>query len=237
MVLLKTLAVLLWLFEFCSFMMQHFNIHPFIGLHSSECTYGGLSVRQLLPAEWKIALGGQTDFSEFFFFYACVQPDFLYATCYMLCCQKWFFSALHGKEKLIAKRTKNLFSNWLGEAECQGWRRTAVGEGWPTRCLLPLPCLAAQSLWQNKPPGILGKYWEPLSGICTVFRSHRSQKSSTLPNLSPLPSLNWMVASVSHCHRRYDIVMIVKCLFTQWLHIWASHLLPRCCKKQTNIFL
>lgn len=48
--------------------MQHFNIHPFIGLHSSECTYGGLSVRQLLPAEWKIALGGQTDFSEFFFF-------------------------------------------------------------------------------------------------------------------------------------------------------------------------
>lgn len=50
------------------------------------------------------------------------------------------------KGKLIAKRDENLFSYWLGGRRVPGWRRTAVGEGWPTRCLLPLPCLAAQSL-------------------------------------------------------------------------------------------
>lgn len=78
-----------------------------------------------------------------------------------------------------------------------GWRRTAVGEGWPTHCLLPLPCLAAQSLWQNKPPGILGKHWEPLTGMRTISWVRHSQKASHFQYCLYIPYfffLNWIVA-------------------------------------------
>lgn len=92
-----------------------------------------------------------------------------------------------------------------------GWRRTAVGEGWPTRCLLPLPCLAAQSLWQNKPPGILGKHWEPLSGICTISWEHPSQNASNIQLCRYIfLLLNWVVASVAHCFLRYVTVTITE---------------------------
>lgn len=87
-----------------------------------------------------------------------------------------------------------------------GWRRTAVGEGWPTRCLLPLPCLAAQSLWQNKPPGILGKHWEPLTGIRTTSWAHHCQEAShyqyCLHCCFFFLLLNWIVAPVSHRYQR-----------------------------------
>lgn len=129
------------------------------------------------------------------------QPDSLYTTCYMLCCQHWFFFfSLCSKGKLIAKRGENLFSYCLGLRRVPGWRRTAVGEGWPTRCLLRLPCLAAQSLWQNKPAGILGKHWEPLTGTLKAPQPKKywgEKKSFTLPNTWLFFFfLNWIVSPV-----------------------------------------
>lgn len=98
-----------------------------------------------------------------------------------------------------------------------GWRRTAVGEGWPTRCLLPLPCLAAQSLWQNKPPGILGKHWEPLTGMRTISWARHSQKLHT-PNTAstPFPQLNCClcIPSLSKTWNSHDQQ---NACFSQWL--------------------
>lgn len=104
---------------------------------------------------------------------SCVQPDFLYTTCYMLCCQDWFFFPPQ-QRKINCKEGREFVFILAWWRRVPARRRTAVGEGWPTRCLLPLPCLAAQSLWQNKPPGILGKHWEPL----TLSQEHPSQKAS-----------------------------------------------------------
>lgn len=120
-----------------------------------------------------------------------------------------------------------------------GWRRTAVGEGWPTRCLLPLPCLAAPSLWQNKPPGILGKHWEPLTGIRTISWERHSQKASHFQHCLQLfffPKLNC-------CFRRTLLSKIwnshdqkIACSVSG-LQIWARHHLERCWNcKQTCSF-
>lgn len=126
----------------------------------------------------------------------------------MLCCQDWFFFS--AQRKINCKEGREfvfILARWRW---VPGWRRTAVGEGWPTRCLLPLPCLAAQSLWQNKPPGILGKHWEPLTGIRTISWEHHSQKASHFQYCLHFFFLNWIVASISHCYQRYAIVMIRK---------------------------
>lgn len=122
----------------------------------------------------KLLLGDKQIFVRLFC--SCVQPDSLYTTCYMLCCQDWFFFTQ--QRKINCKEGREFVFILALQSRVPGWRRTAVGEGWPTRCLLPLPCLAAQSLWQNKPPGILGKHWEPLSGIRTISWEHHSQKAS-----------------------------------------------------------
>lgn len=59
-----------WLYK----VLMHFHPHPHSALvhftttstvlHWSTCTWGGICARQLLPAEWKITLGKQTDFCE-----------------------------------------------------------------------------------------------------------------------------------------------------------------------------
>lgn len=122
----------------------------------------------------KLLLGDKQIFVRLFC--SCVQPDFLYTTCYMLCCQDWFFFTQ--QRKINCKEGREFVFILALRSWVPGWRRTAVGKGWPTRCLLPLPCLAAQSLWQNKPPGILGKHWEPLSGSRSISWEHHSQKAS-----------------------------------------------------------
>lgn len=63
----------------------------------------------------KLLLGDKQIFVRLFC--SCVQPDFPYTTCYMLCCRDFFYF-FSRKGKLIAKRAENLFSYWLG-AECQ----------------------------------------------------------------------------------------------------------------------
>lgn len=136
----------------------------FIGLHWSRCTWGGICARQLLPAEWKITPAPV--YSQIF----CTQP----AICYVV--KTDFFSPQQRKINCKEGREFVFILAWWRRVP--GWRRTAVGEGWPTHCLLPLPCLAAQSLWQNKPPGILGKHWEPLTGMRTISWEHHSQKAS-----------------------------------------------------------
>lgn len=100
----------------------------------------------------------------------CTQPAICYAVK-----TDFFFTQ---QRKINCKEGREFVFILALRSRVPGWRRTAVGEGWPTRCLLPLPCLAAQSLWQNKPPGILGKHWEPLSGSRTISWEHRSQKAS-----------------------------------------------------------
>lgn len=137
---------------------------------------------QLLPAEWKITPAPV--YSQIF----CTQP----AICYVV--KTDFFSLLQRKINCKEGREFVFILAWWSRVP--GWWRTAVGEGWPTRCLLPLPCLAAQSLWQNKPPGILGKHWEPLNGIRTISWERHSQESFTLPIL--IFFSNWIAASVSH---------------------------------------
>lgn len=153
-----------------------------IGLHRSRCTWGEICARQLLPTEWKITPAPV--YSQIF----CTQP----AICYVV--KTDFFS--QKQRKINCKEGQKFVFILAWWHWVPGWRRTAVGEGWPTHCLLPLPCLAAQSLWQNKPPGILGKHWEPLTGMRTISWEHHSQKSFILPVLSFLLFLNWIVASV-----------------------------------------
>lgn len=68
-------------------------------------TLGRIQARQLLPAEWKITAAPV--YCQIF----CTQP----AICYVV--NTDFF--LCSKGKLIAKRDENLFSYWLGNAECQ----------------------------------------------------------------------------------------------------------------------
>lgn len=106
----------------------------------------------------------------------CTQP----AICYVV---NTDFFPPWSKEKWIAKRSTNLFSYCPDLRRVPGWRRTAVGEGWPTCCLLHLPCLAAQSLWQNRPAGTLGKHWKPLTGTLQAPQPKKYwKKSFTLPN-------------------------------------------------------
>ena len=155
--------------------------HPFIGLHWSICTWGGICARQLLPAEWKITPAPV--YSQIF----CTQP----AICYVVKTDFFFFLR---QRKINCKEGREFVFILAWWRWVPGWRRTAVGEGWPTRCLLPLPCLAAQSLWQNKPPGILGKHWEPLTGIRTISWEHRSQKASHFQYCLQFFFLNWIVA-------------------------------------------
>lgn len=128
---------------------------------------------------------------------SCVQPDFLYTTCYMLCCQDWFFS-LHRKGKLIAKRDENLFSYWLGGAECQDGGGQLWGKaGRPTAF-----CLSRASLHRVCDKTSLQEYWantESLSLGCALFPECATAKKLHTSNIAfifpPFFSLlNWIVA-------------------------------------------
>lgn len=116
---------------------------------------------------------------------------FLYTTCYMLCCQLWFFSVQ--KRKINCKEGWEFVFILAWWRWVPGWRRTAVGEGWPTHYLLPLPCLAAQSLWQNKPPGILGKHWALFIGMHAISWQHHGQKKLHTPYCLFFFFINWIV--------------------------------------------
>lgn len=156
----------------------------------------------------------------------CTQP----AICYVV---KTDFFFLH-QRKINCKEGQEfvfILARWRW---VPGWRRTAVGEGWPTHCLLPLPCLAAQSLWQNKPPGILGKHWEPLTGICTISWEHHGQKASHFQHslFFFFPKLNCYF-----CYQRCGVVPIRKCLFSPRFANMSMVSLSEVLALQTNMFL
>ncbi len=201
--------------------MERQWVHFFTSTTSLDCihTWGGICARQLLPAEWKITPAPV--YSQIF----CTQP----AICYVV--KTDFFFSWQRKINCEEGREFVFILAWWRWVP--GWRRTAVGEGWPTRCLLPLPCLAAQSLWQNKPPGILGKHWEPLTGIRTISWEHHSQKALHFQSC-----LHFFFSKLNCCfqYQRYGAVMIRGCLFSQWLENISTASLCEVLKLQTNVF-
>lgn len=123
----------------------------------------------------KLLLGNKQIFMRLFCF--CVQPDFLYTTCYMLCCQDcdFFFSGCKGK--LIAKRTENLFSYWRGVAGCQD----GEGQLWGKAGRPAAFCLSHALLHRVCDKTSLQEYWantETRTGIHTISCRNRSQKAS-----------------------------------------------------------
>lgn len=171
----------------------------FTELHWSICTWGGICARQLPPAEWKITPAPA--YSQIF----CTQP----AICYVVKSDFFF----HGKGKLIAKRDENLFSYWLGGAECQD----GGGQLWGKAGRPAAFCLSHALLHRVCDKTSLQEYWantESLSLGSALFPESTTAKK--------LHTSNTVFASFSklNCsfrHQRYGIVMIRNCLFSRWL--------------------
>lgn len=126
----------------------------------------------------------------------------------MLCCQDWFF--FPGKGKLIAKRDENLFSYWLGGAECQDGGGQLWGKaGRPaafclSHALLHRVCdkTSLQEYWANTESLSLGAALFPGSGAAKKLHTSITVFTSSFSKLN--------------CCRRYQrcgISMIRKSLF------------------------
>lgn len=192
-----------------------------------DCTnldaHGEEYVRDNCSQQWKITPAPV--YSQIF----CTQP----AICYVVKTDFFFF--LH-QRKINCKEGREFVFILAWWRWVPGWRRTAVGEGWPTHCLLPLPCLAAQSLWQNKPPGILGKHWEPLTGIRTISWEHHGQKASHFQHslFFFFFILNWIVASAI---KDVEYSRSENACSVPGLQIWAWYHSTKCWYCKTNMFL
>lgn len=101
---------------------------------------------------------------------SCTQP----AICYVVKTDI-FFSCCKGK--LIAKRAENLFSYWLGKAECQD----GGGQLWGKAGRPAAFCLSHALLHRVCDKTSLQEYWantESLAGIHTISWEDHSQKAS-----------------------------------------------------------
>lgn len=149
-------------------------------------------VRQVLSAEWGMTL----------------QSVFLYTTCYMLCCQHWFFFSLQQKKKINCKERQELF--FILPRSTAGARMEEDNCGGRLADLLPsaspMPCCTepmTKQACRNTGQTLRASYWDAESITAKKLLGKKASHFQILGFPSfPLIELYLLSSKMSRSHNR-----------------------------------